>query len=136
MATGYNLYDKPLFQGSSAASIYRPKSNMDAADGDAEMNKVLKSKTKFAGAHGDDLRPEDDAQTSSNGPIQFERQAQAPPKAQPDVFGIDKFLSDSSKKRSDRYIFFCFPEDTCACELTIDIRDDDARRNNEKRSRR
>ena len=102
------MYDKPLFQGSSAASIYRPKSNMDATDGDAEMDKVLKSKTKFAGAHGDDLRPEDDAQTSSNGPIQFERQAHAPPKAQPDVFGIDKFLSDSSKKRSDRFpLFFC-----------------------------
>lgn len=81
---------------------------MDATDGDAEMDKVLKSKTKFAGADGADLRSGEAQDASSNGPIQFERQAAAPPTQTPDVFGIDKFLSESRGKRSDRYFTFSF----------------------------
>lgn len=81
-------------------------------DGDAEYDKVLKSKTKFAGADGADLMPGDhlntDSSSSANAPIQFERQdvssssaaPSVPPKA--DAYGIDKFLSDSRTKRHDR----------------------------------
>ena len=82
---------------------------MDAADGDSEMNKVLHSKTKFAGADGDDIMHRDDTQAGAgpSGPIQFEQHRGADnvqKEKSKDVFGIDKFLSDSrgGSKKMDR----------------------------------
>ncbi|OZJ04564.1 hypothetical protein BZG36_02707 [Bifiguratus adelaidae] len=101
----YNLYDKPLFNGSSMSSIYRPKANADSeayGGGSAEQIEQMVSSAKdkfgmsggskgFAGTDGGrDVRRE--------GPVEFEKEVQggsAAPKADP--FGVDSFLSQAKK---------------------------------------
>ncbi|THG99978.1 hypothetical protein EW026_g2489 [Hermanssonia centrifuga] len=97
----YNLYDRPLFHGSSAAAaIYKARGNI--AEGNDEsfgggteegIGKALdndrfglgQAKVGFEGAQDQEIR---------EGPVQFEKDTG-------DVFGLDKFLDEakSGKKR-------------------------------------
>ncbi|KAG0697009.1 SKIP/SNW domain-containing protein [Suillus ampliporus] len=97
----YNLYDRPLFHGSTAAAaIYKARGNI--AEGNEEsfgggtdegIGKALdndrfglgKARVGFEGAEDQEVR---------EGPVQFEKDTG-------DVFGLDKFLDEakSGKKR-------------------------------------
>ncbi|KAF4576315.1 Pre-mRNA-processing protein 45 [Pleurotus pulmonarius] len=97
----YNLYDKPLFHGSTAAAaIYKARGNIE--DGNEEsfgggtdegIGKALdndrfglgRAKVGFEGANDQEVR---------EGPVQFEKDTG-------DVFGLDQFLDEakSGKKR-------------------------------------
>ncbi|KAF6764004.1 pre-mRNA-processing protein 45 [Ephemerocybe angulata] len=97
----YNLYDKPLFHGSTAAAaIYKARGNMAEGDEDSfgggteeGIGKALdndrfalgRPKVGFEGA---------DIQETREGPVQFEKDTG-------DVFGVDKFLDEAKtgKKR-------------------------------------
>ncbi|ORY00480.1 hypothetical protein K493DRAFT_278710 [Basidiobolus meristosporus CBS 931.73] len=96
----YNLYDKPLFTGSSANSIYKIKQNTDSelygGGNEEEINKMLKQDRfgKELGSRG--FKGTEGAQRS-DGPVQFEK-----PTAEPDLFGFDQFntsLKDMKGKR-------------------------------------
>jgi SNW domain-containing protein 1 len=94
----YNLYDRPLFHGSSAAAaIYKARGNITEGDeesfgGGTEegIGKAL-ANDRFAlgvaGAHGFEGASEQEVR---EGPVQFE-------KDQGDVFGLDKFLDEAKK---------------------------------------
>ena len=105
----YNLYDKPLFHGSSAAAaIYKARGNISEGnqesfgEGTEEgIGKALdndrfglgRAKVGFQGAEDQEVR---------DGPVQFEKDAG-------DVFGLDKFLDEakSGRKRgldTDTYV--------------------------------
>lgn len=97
----YNLYDKPLFHGSTAAAaIYKARGNIAEGDQDSfgegteeGIGKALdndrfalgRPKVGFEGA---------DMQEVREGPVQFEKDTG-------DVFGVNKFLDEakSGKKR-------------------------------------
>ncbi|CAJ0640520.1 10006_t:CDS:2, partial [Entrophospora sp. SA101] len=76
----YDLYDKPLFAGSSASSIYKPKKDYDSdkfGGGNVEdINKIL-SVDKFG------TKPRD-------GPVEFEKE-------EADPFGVNQFLAEAKK---------------------------------------
>ncbi|KAJ1562068.1 Puff-specific protein Bx42 [Nowakowskiella sp. JEL0078] len=92
----YNLYDKPLFNASSANAIYRPKKTENEAVvqgvdaerignmlGDADPSVDMSSRLKgFQGAS---------EQQKRDGPVMFEKDE--------DVFGLEQFLSDAKKGR-------------------------------------
>ncbi|EJD02265.1 pre-mRNA-processing protein 45 [Fomitiporia mediterranea MF3/22] len=98
----YNLYDRPLFHGSTAAAaIYKAHGNMaegneDSFGGGTEegIGKALdndrfglgKARVGFEGAEDQEVR---------EGPVQFEKDTTA------DVFGVDEFLDEAKagKKR-------------------------------------
>jgi SNW domain-containing protein 1 len=95
----YNLYDKPLFHGSTAAAaIYKARGNI--AEGDEEafgggteegISKALdndrfelgQAKHGFEGAKDQEVR---------EGPVQFEKDSG-------DIFGLDKFLDEAKSGR-------------------------------------
>ncbi|KAH9857193.1 pre-mRNA-processing protein 45 [Lenzites betulinus] len=95
----YNLYDRPLFHGSSAAAaIYKAHGNI--SDGNQEsygggteegINQALDNdrfglgqpRVGFEGAHEQEVR---------EGPVQFEKDTG-------DVFGLDKFLDEAKTGR-------------------------------------
>ncbi|KAJ3006580.1 SNW domain-containing protein 1 [Thoreauomyces humboldtii] len=85
----YDLYDKPLFQGSTANAIYRPKKAEETATSVAadKLERMIGDKAGpsrgFQGAEGE----------VRDGPVQFEREEQA------DVFGIDEFMSTAKRGR-------------------------------------
>ncbi|THH12012.1 hypothetical protein EW145_g280 [Phellinidium pouzarii] len=97
----YNLYDRPLFHGSSAAAaIYKARGNMEEGNeesfgGGTEegIGKALdndrfglgQARVGFEGANEQEVR---------EGPVQFEKDTS-------DVFGVDQFLDEakSGKKR-------------------------------------
>lgn len=95
----YNLYDRPLFHGSTAAAaIYKASGNI--TDGNQEsfgggteegINQALDNdrfglgqpRVGFEGAHD---------QVAREGPVQFEKDTG-------DVFGLDKFLDEAKSGR-------------------------------------
>jgi len=94
----YNLYDRPLFHGSSAAAaIYKARGNITEGNeesfggGTTEgISKALDNdrfdlgtggKRGFEGASEQEVR---------EGPVQFEKDTG-------DVFGVDKFLDEAKK---------------------------------------
>ncbi|KAJ3761120.1 SKIP/SNW domain-containing protein [Lentinula raphanica] len=97
----YNLYDKPLFHGSTAAAaIYKARGNIEQGNEesfgggtDEGIGKALdndrfslgRPKVGFEGANEQEVR---------EGPVQFEKDTS-------DVFGVNQFLSEAStgKKR-------------------------------------
>lgn len=90
----YNIYSKPLFQGSSANQIYRPKKKDDEENygGEEDYNKLLDT-TKFKpdkGFSGTDSRKEDKTEPRSK-PVEFEKE---------DPFGLDAFLSKAKNTKS------------------------------------
>jgi SNW domain-containing protein 1 len=115
--SGYSVYDKPLFQGSSASNIYRPKKNLDdeiygGPSGEKEMDRIMKADRfegdrqfarKFQGTEAGES-------ASRDGPVQFEKDTLSFSSSRPsgsdakasDPFGLDQFLSaaKSGKKRT------------------------------------
>jgi SNW domain-containing protein 1 len=84
----YNLYDKPLFSGSSAAAIYRPKRSEEASIGGVSadrIEKIVEGKPHrgFKGADATDA-PRD-------GPVQFEKEV--------DPFGFSEFMGSAKRGR-------------------------------------
>ncbi|KAH8099584.1 pre-mRNA-processing protein 45 [Cristinia sonorae] len=95
----YNLYDKPLFHGSSAAAaIYKARGNITEGNQDSfgegteeGIGKALdndrfglgRAKVGFEGAGEQEVR---------EGPVQFEKDSG-------DVFGLDKFLDEAKSGR-------------------------------------
>jgi SNW domain-containing protein 1 len=85
----YSIYDKPLFNGSSANTIYRPKKSESSTIGGIQSEKINDLLTKgphngFQGADGDVAR---------DGPVKFEKEQ--------DVFGMDEFMSTVKRGRTD-----------------------------------
>ncbi|CAG8705989.1 15043_t:CDS:10, partial [Funneliformis caledonium] len=86
----YDLYDKPLFAGTSSSSIYKPKKEYDSdlyGGGNADnINKML-SVDRFGITKG--FQGADIAQ-SRDGPVEFEKE-------EADPFGFNQFLDDAKK---------------------------------------
>jgi SNW domain-containing protein 1 len=84
----YSVYTKPLFSGSSANAIYKPKKGDEDSYGGEEDYKKLLDTTKF--------KPDKDftgvdrskAAEPRNKPVEFE-------KVEEDPFGLDEFLSQA-----------------------------------------
>jgi len=89
---GYNIYSKPLFQGSSANVVYRPKKGDDENYGGQEdMDKLLdttkfKPDKDFSGV--DRTKPTE----SRSKPVEFEKED--------DLFGLDEFLKEAKTSKS------------------------------------
>lgn len=97
-AETYDVYSKPLFQGSTSQAQYRAGrggSENTENDVDAMLQKStkrFKADRGFEGAHGNDAS----TRSSREEPVQFE-------KDQADPFGLDEFLGANEKKQdSDR----------------------------------
>ncbi|KAK8861685.1 pre-mRNA-processing protein 45 [Kwoniella newhampshirensis] len=104
----YNLYDKPLFQGSSAAAaIYKAAGNSSAGNdesfggGTEEGIKAEMSKDRFAlgnatrgfeGAEGGEAR---------EGPVQFEKDTVLALDGSADPFGVEQFM-DAARRGGKR----------------------------------
>ncbi|TPX59710.1 hypothetical protein PhCBS80983_g02299 [Powellomyces hirtus] len=88
----YDLYDKPLFQGSTANAIYRPKKAEETATSVAteKLERMLGEGGKHRGFQGTG-----DGSAVRDGPVQFEKE-------QADVFGIDEFMSTAKRGRADK----------------------------------
>jgi len=82
----YGLYDKPLFSGSSAHSIYRPKKEQgdDFAGTEDDMKRLVNTE-RFVPDKG--FQGADKGQKRS-GPVEFEV-------AQEDPFGLDQFMKEA-----------------------------------------
>jgi len=98
----YNLYDKPLFHGSTAvAAIYKSRGNLNQGTDEQYGGGTEEGITKAldndrfglgtAGKHGFEGA---DLQEATEGPVQFE-------KDNVDVFGVDSFL-DQAKRGQKR----------------------------------
>ncbi|KAJ3355112.1 mRNA splicing protein [Entophlyctis luteolus] len=97
----YNLYDKPLFTGSSANAIYRPKKAIDdhqeAVPGvrTDRIERIVEGGSMTRGPHkgfqGTEGGP---GRGGRDGPVQFEREDE-------DVFGIDEFMSTAKRGRDE-----------------------------------
>ena len=94
----YNLYDKPLFHGSSAAAaMYRPHSNLTGGDdgsfggGTEEGIQNAIANDRFGlgtgGARGFEGAAD---QEIREGPVQFEKDTA-------DVFGVNQFLDEAKR---------------------------------------
>ncbi|KAL6057897.1 SNW domain-containing protein 1 [Balamuthia mandrillaris] len=116
----YNVYDKPLFKGTSNNFIYRPKKGDEDTYGSAEDLERLKDTSRFKpdrGFSGVD-RADQQQQGQRSGPVEFEQDAipddeglqEEQPKAggrgedeEEDPFGLDSFITEvkasSSRKR-------------------------------------
>jgi len=83
----YNIYSKPLFQGSSANQVYRPKKPADdeAYGGEEDMKKLLDT-SKFQPDKGFTGAEREKTTQPRDKPVEFEKQAEDP-------FGLDEFLS-------------------------------------------
>ncbi|KAJ3103788.1 SNW domain-containing protein 1 [Phlyctochytrium bullatum] len=88
----YDLYDKPLFTGSSANTIYRPKRPTDGEDADGargydreHVDRLLKN-APHRGFQGTEEG------VSHDGPVQFEREDDDP-------FGLESFMESAQKGR-------------------------------------
>lgn len=97
----YNLYDRPLFHGSTAAAaIYKARGNIPEGDeeafGEGTSEGISKALDNDRFGLGKPIRGFEGAQDQEvrEGPVQFEKDAG-------DVFGLDKFLDEakSGKKR-------------------------------------
>jgi len=92
----YNVYSKPLFGGSSANVMYRPKKGAEETAAE-DMDKLLKTNKfrpdkEFQGV--DRSQP----QEPRNKPVEFEKE----PEASSDPFGLDEFLNTAKKSTAKR----------------------------------
>ncbi|CAK9785530.1 hypothetical protein CC85DRAFT_284505 [Cutaneotrichosporon oleaginosum] len=99
-----NLYDKPLFAGSSAAAaIYRPRGNAgndesfgggteEGIRAELERDRFALGKAKFEGAEAAEARA---------GPVQFEKDVTVSLDGSADPFGVESFL-DAAKRGGKR----------------------------------
>ncbi|ORX35257.1 SKIP/SNW domain-domain-containing protein [Kockovaella imperatae] len=103
----YNLYDKPLFQGSSAAAaIYKSRGNMSGNDeafggGTEEGIQAELAKDRFK--LGNATRGFEGADTAEvrDGPVQFEKDVVISLDGQSDPFGVEQFM-DAAKRGGKR----------------------------------
>jgi SNW domain-containing protein 1 len=110
----YNLYDKPLFKGSSANTLYRPKKpeGEDEIAGNDEAAAPAPGATATGGAGGhlstSQFRPDKDFSGVDRSrkaeprtrPVEFERAAPASGTAPAaDPFGVEAFLSEAKGGR-------------------------------------
>ncbi|CAG8555980.1 3309_t:CDS:2, partial [Acaulospora colombiana] len=87
----YDLYDKPLFAGSSSSSIYNPKKAYDSdqfGGGNEESINRMLSVDRF-GIASKGFQGTDKNQTRE-GPVEFEKE-------EADPFGFSQFLDDAKK---------------------------------------
>ncbi|CAG8654391.1 1594_t:CDS:10 [Acaulospora morrowiae] len=87
----YDLYDKPLFAGSSSSSIYNPKRAYDSdqyGGGNEESINRMLSVDRF-GIASKGFQGADKNQTRE-GPVEFEKE-------EADPFGLNQFLDDAKK---------------------------------------
>jgi len=84
---GYNIYSKPLFSGSSANIVYKPKKGDDSETyGGEEDLKKLQDTSKFKPDKDFSGVNRDKPVEPRNEPVQFEKD---------DPFGLDEFLSQA-----------------------------------------
>lgn len=89
----YNIYTKPLFQGSSASQVYRPKKIEDSETyGTEEDLKKLKDTSKFRPDKGFSGTERDgkEKSTQRTEPVQFEKESE-------DLFGLDEFMTTAKR---------------------------------------
>ncbi|KAL2915865.1 mRNA splicing protein [Polyrhizophydium stewartii] len=90
----YGLYDKPLFQGSSAAAIYRPKrveSEVAAGVHTDKIERLLGDQAPHKGFKGAEGGGPGASGSLRDGPVAFEKEA--------DVFGFDDFMTAAKRGR-------------------------------------
>ncbi|KAL1411826.1 mRNA splicing protein [Vanrija albida] len=103
----YNLYDKPLFHGSSAAAaIYRPRGNNagnDESFGGGTEDGIREEMSKDRFQLGNATRGFEgaDKAEASSGPVQFEKDVVVALDGSSDPFGVEKFL-DQAKRGGKR----------------------------------
>lgn len=85
----YDLYDKPLFSGSSANAIYRPKKqDVEIVSGVATEKITSLLSKPHRGFEGTDS-----TEAIRSGPVLFEKET--------DVFGVDAFMTAAKRGRDD-----------------------------------
>jgi len=93
----YNVYDKPLFKGTSASMLYRPKKNEDTdVYGDSTSVEKILNTSRFKpdkDFNGVDRTKPDTRQT----PVEFEKdeKEKEKEKEEEDPFGLDEFLKEA-----------------------------------------
>ncbi|KAJ3333115.1 Vacuolar protein sorting-associated protein 53 [Blyttiomyces sp. JEL0837] len=99
----YNIFDKPLFTGSGAAAVYRPKKtgdeHADVIPGvrSDRIEKIVENASMSKGPHRGFKGAEGGAGGSArDGPVQFEREDDGG-----DAFGIEEFMSSAKRGRDD-----------------------------------
>jgi SNW domain-containing protein 1 len=87
----YSLYDKPLFNGSSANTIYRPKKQETEIANGVSTEKItgLLNQKPHKGFSGTDQEA-----SIRSGPVLFEKES--------DVFGMDAFMSAAKRGRGEQ----------------------------------
>jgi SNW domain-containing protein 1 len=83
----YALYDKPLFQGSSASSIYRPKRQDAQVIPGVETEKIDRMLAEQAPHRG--FQGTDATSSIRDGPVKFEKEV--------DPFGVDSFMNQAKR---------------------------------------
>jgi len=97
----YNIYTKPLFQGSSANQIYRPKPSDESETYGSEKDyQKLLDTSKFKPDKGfsGTTSESQEGKFPRSGPLQFERDGPS----EQDPFGIDEFLSQAKTSASQK----------------------------------
>jgi len=99
----YNLYDKPLFQGSSAAAaIYKSTGNAagnDESFGGGTESGIRDELAKDRFQLGNATRGFEGADSSEvrDGPVQFEKDVVVSLDGSADPFGVEQFMSAAKK---------------------------------------
>ncbi|OAJ40177.1 hypothetical protein BDEG_23940 [Batrachochytrium dendrobatidis JEL423] len=88
----YNTYDKPLFQGSSANAIYRPKRIETETVAGVHTDKIEKLLGDNAPHRGFQGTETERGAAVRDGPVAFEKEA--------DIFGFQDFMSTAKRGRS------------------------------------
>ncbi|KXN71976.1 hypothetical protein CONCODRAFT_78063 [Conidiobolus coronatus NRRL 28638] len=89
----YNIYDKPLFSGSTANSIYKPTRNTDDYEDQEGVNNMLKQDRFGANLSSRGFKGADPSQSRS-GPVEFQKEMSFA-----DPFQLEEFSNELSKKR-------------------------------------
>jgi SNW domain-containing protein 1 len=103
----YNLYDKPLFHGSTAAAaIYRPRGNQNGDDeayggGTEEGIKAEMGKDRFKLGNATRGFEGADSTEQRDGPVQFEKDTIVALDGTADPFGVEQFM-DAARRGGKR----------------------------------
>lgn len=92
----YDVFEKPLFSGSSSSQVFRPKkTDEDLYGGDLDKLKdtsKFKADRQFTGADGS---AQAERPPQRDGPVQFQRDQAAAADDDEDVFGFNEFLNEA-----------------------------------------
>ena len=110
----YNVYDKPLFHGSAATQLFRPKkSEIDPYAGEDDLDKLKQGTSKFRPDKGFAGTESDKPIQPRSKPVQFEKDdftndeeeyednRRGNNKADEDEFGLDEFLDVAKKSKGN-----------------------------------